>query len=168
LVEEEVDLAEMAEIALRLVDNGGSVAGLELGMVAADDLPWLRADQRMMRQVLLNLLSNTVKFTPAGGSITLRLALGPGGGLTVSVSDTGIGMSDVDIDAALTAYGRAADPTVRRIEGTGLGLPVTKAIIARHDGRMAIDSQPGRGTTVTCWLPPERLVAKVAGETVVS
>ncbi len=167
-MEEEVDLSEMAEIALRLVDNGGSVAGLELGMVAADDLPRLRADQRMMRQVLLNLLSNAIKYTPAGGSVTLRLALGPGGGLTVSVSDTGIGMNDEDIDAALTAYDRAADPTVRRIEGTDLGLPVAKAIIARHGGQMAIESQPGRGTTVTCWLPPERLVAKVASATVFS
>ena len=75
-------------------------------------------------------------------------------------------MSREDIGAALTAYGRAADAYVRRIKGTGLGLPVTKAIIARHGGQMAIDSVPGKGTTVTCWFPPERLITKVASETV--
>ena len=166
LAEEEIDLVEMARVAVRLVDNGGGVAGLDLNVVAADDLPRLRADQRMIRQVMLNLLSNAIKYTPAGGNIVLRLARVRDGGLTISVSDTGIGMSPEDIGAALTAYGRAADAYVRRIEGTGLGLPMTKAIIARHNGQVAIDSLPSRGTTVTCWLPPERVIDKVETEVV--
>jgi signal transduction histidine kinase len=163
LFEDEVDLAEEVVKARRLIDLRADAAGLGVETVIADGLPPLLADRRAVRQMLLNLLSNAVRFTPAGGRVTIAAANGEDGGVTLSVADTGIGIAAQDIARALEPFGqvvrgRGAGALKSERSGTGLGLPLVKALIERHGGRFAIDSTEGRGTTVTLTFPAERRV----------
>lgn len=113
-------------------------------------------DRDRLGQVFINLLTNAVKFTPAGGKVTVRVERRNEDQVSVIISDTGIGMSDEDIEIALTAFGQVDSKMARRYEGTGLGLPLAKAIIDLHRGRLEIDSQRGRGTTMLVLLPSLR------------
>jgi len=108
--------------------------------------------------VLLNLASNAVKFTPRGGRVTIRSWRTDGGAASIAVSDTGIGMNPEDIEIALTAFGQVDTAMGRRYSGTGLGLPLAKAMVELHQGRVDIVSAPGRGTTVTIQLPAQRVL----------
>ncbi|MBV8168035.1 MAG: hypothetical protein JO021_14665, partial [Alphaproteobacteria bacterium] len=114
-----------------------------------------------IKQIVLNLLSNAMKFTPAGGRVDITAALPEAGGLSLVIADTGIGMSPEDIPAALEPFRQVENPMTRHYEGTGLGLPLAKALIELHGGRLTIVSALGQGTTVTVWLPPRRLRAPI-------
>jgi signal transduction histidine kinase len=107
--------------------------------------------------VLLNLLSNAVKFTPVGGRVSLTAGIDADGAYRLSVADTGIGMSAADQQIALSPFGQVDSSLARRYEGTGLGLPLSKALVELHGGRLEIDSAPDAGTTVHAILPPERI-----------
>jgi signal transduction histidine kinase len=116
--------------------------------------PRLQADRRAVTQMVLNLLTNAVKFTPSGGSILLSCApLGPN--VLVTVQDTGIGMAKEDLPIALSAFGQLDNAYTRGHRGTGLGLPMVKALAELHGGHLEIDTAPGLGTTVTISLPSE-------------
>ena len=123
-----------------------------------DGLPPLRADRRMLAQVLLNLLSNAVKFTAAGGNVRLAAWCRPDTGCVFQVSDTGKGIALKDIPLALAPFGQVPD-AARRPQGTGLGLPLSKALVELHAGSLDLQSEPGIGTTVTVRLPAERVRA---------
>src|SRR5262249_8212471 len=122
-----------------------------------EELPWVRADRRALKQILLNLLANAVKFTPKGGKVGLRMAIDDEGGLRMTVNDTGIGIDPRDIPRALSAFGQVDASWSRRYEGAGLGLPISRALVRLHGGTLELDSQPGMGTVVTVRLPPERV-----------
>jgi signal transduction histidine kinase len=111
------------------------------------------ADPAKLRQVLLNLLSNAVKFTEPGGAITVAAGIAAESSAFMRVADTGIGMSDDDIPTALAPFGQVDNRLSRRYEGTGLGLPLSKAIVELHGGQITINSKPGCGTAVTVSLP---------------
>jgi signal transduction histidine kinase len=115
-----------------------------------------------LSQVLLNLLSNAIKFTPADGSVTVRAGHAEDGGVAIAVADTGIGMSEDDIKIAFSAFGQVDSNLSRRFPGTGLGLPLAKAIVELHRGKLVLRSAPGRGTEATILLPPDRVVAAAA------
>ena len=136
--------AEKGNVRLRVADNSGD--GLSI-----------RVDERRMRQILVNLLSNAVKFTPAGGSAAIETVLGPERQLLISVTDSGIGMAEGDIIKAMQPFTQIGNPLVRKHEGTGLGLPLTKALVELHGGELVIESAPGKGTKVTVQLPASRL-----------
>ncbi|OAN55713.1 hypothetical protein A6A05_08140 [Magnetospirillum moscoviense] len=136
-------------------------AGVELVFDLHDDLPALLVDERRVKQMLLNLMSNSVKFTPPGGRVTVSAAEA-GDGLTLRVADTGIGMTADEIERARTRFGRVDSHLARVHAGTGLGLPVTESLIVLHGGIMDIDSVKGRGTTVSLWFPPSRVVRPTA------
>jgi len=123
------------------------------------NLPGLKADQRRVRQVVLNLVSNAVKFTPPGGTVTI-CAAERDGELTVTVNDTGIGMSKADLPKAMEQFGQVDPHLSRKHEGTGLGLPLAKKLVEIHDGSFDIRSEPNVGTTVTVTFPRERTVAR--------
>jgi len=158
LHEEMVDLAAAVQSCVALVRQRAAEGEISLRCLVPPDLPRLRADDTRVKQILLNLLSNAVKFTPRGGSITLAAALTLDGELTVSISDTGIGMSEDDISVALQPFRQVDNSIARRFEGTGLGLPLTKAFAELHGGRLDLVSAPGKGTTVSVTFPAVRIV----------
>jgi signal transduction histidine kinase len=124
----------------------------------APALPRLNGDERRLAHAFAHLLSNAIKFTPAGGRVLLTAELDARGGLVFSVRDTGVGMDADGIARAQQPFGRISSPFVRTSEASGLGLSLAKSLVEMHDGRLDIDSMPGRGTTVTVRFPPERTV----------
>jgi signal transduction histidine kinase len=114
------------------------------------------ADQRAMRQCLLNLVSNAVKFSNAGGRVAVEATVDGAGSTVLSVIDDGIGMSPADVERALQPLGQAQASTTRAHGGTGLGLPITKGLVEAHGGTLEISSSPGRGTRIRIVLPAER------------
>jgi signal transduction histidine kinase len=123
-----------------------------------DDLPPLRGDERKTKQVLLNLVANSVKFTPSGGQITVSGQFDPEVGLAVTVTDTGIGIPSHDLDRVLKPFEQVDSSLSRQHQGTGLGLPLVKAIMEMHGGRLALSSELGVGTAVTVVFPPDRAI----------
>jgi signal transduction histidine kinase len=162
LEEELIDIETEIGAALRMVAPRAYDGHLELATDVERDLPPVFADRRIFKQVLLNLLSNAVKFTPAGGRIVARARREPGGGIAIAVSDTGIGIREHDLERVLQPFGQAESGLARRYEGTGLGLPICKALIELHGGTIALASKQGIGTTVTVRLPPERVRQQAA------
>lgn len=153
-----VDIAAVAEDSLALVQQRATNAGVTLRAELQPALPNLRGDERRVRQVLLNLLSNAVKFTPSGGRITVRAARRHDGGLAISVADTGIGMDAADIARAMTPFQQVNGILARRHEGTGLGLPLSRALMELHGGSLTLDSARGRGTVATARFPASRVL----------
>ncbi|CAA7615549.1 HAMP domain-containing sensor histidine kinase [Magnetospirillum sp. SS-4] len=132
---------------------------LSLAVDLAPSPSRLVIDRRRVKQILINLLGNAVKFTPEGGSIMLKVAGTPDGGVCFVVSDTGIGMDADGIVKALTLFGQVDSRLARKYEGTGLGLPLSKHLAESLGGTLAVESVLGRGTTVTVTLPPGCVVA---------
>jgi len=108
--------------------------------------------------MLLNLLTNSIKFTPGGGRIAVRAQRTSDGGLELVVADTGIGMSQEHLAIALTPFGQVANEYTRRHDGTGLGLPLGKSLAEAHGAAMEIDSALGHGTIVRLTFPAERVL----------
>jgi PAS domain S-box-containing protein len=157
LGEENVDLAACAESALRLVFERANRGGVELSRDIAADLPALWADPLRLKQILLNLLTNAIKFTPEGGRVTLKVRTDETGGAVLMVEDTGIGIAAEDIPKVLEPFGQVSNPMVRRDEGTGLGLPISKQLVELHGGTLVLSSEPGHGTTAIVRMPAERV-----------
>jgi signal transduction histidine kinase len=158
LNEETVDIREEIRLTARLFTEQAAVSRVNLKTDITDNLPRLNADQRKIRQILLNLVSNAVKFTPPDGSVTVSAALNDTGSIDIIVNDTGIGIKADDIAAALAPFGEVESNLSRRYEGTGLGLPLTQALVERHGGELVLESAPGRGTRVTARFPSERVL----------
>ncbi|SDD62674.1 PAS domain-containing sensor histidine kinase [Rhodospira trueperi] len=132
--------------------------GLVLRNAVPAGLPLLRCDAYRIRQVLQNLLSNAIKFTPPDGTVEIGGCVSVSGGLIITVCDTGIGMTGTDIQVALTNFGQVQNVFARSEGGTGLGLPLARALIEAHGGHLSISSAPDRGTTVTLDLPAWRVL----------
>jgi signal transduction histidine kinase len=158
LVEQEVRVEEIARQVLNATRMQAGKAGVTCSLEAPAGLPALLADERKIRQILTNLVSNAIKFNVESGTVTVRLDAGPSG-FIIAVSDTGIGIAPEDIPTALSRFGQLEDQFSRKYEGLGLGLPIVQALTAQHDGHFAIESQPGLGTTVTVTLPARRCLA---------
>jgi len=156
LHEEAVDLAPIAAACFRIVKERAAAAEVTLVDALPRDLPPLRGDERLLKQILLNLVSNGTKFTPPGGRVTLSAALRDDGGVDLVVADTGIGIAEADIARALTPFVQIDSSLSRKYSGTGLGLPLTRSLVELHGGRLEIESRVGAGTTVRIRLPAER------------
>ena len=117
----------------------------------------LLAVERMVRQILINLLSNAIKFTPAGGNVTVSGYAADDGGYAVIVQDTGIGMTEKEIEQALTPFGQVQNKLTAKHNGTGLGLPLARAMLELHGGTLAISSLPGHGTRIVLNFPASRV-----------
>ncbi len=154
-----VDLVEVVTTTVKLLEVTIEEKSLRLELHMPSDLPKLKADDRAIRQMLINVLSNAVKFTSLAGAIVLTARVEPDGGMTVSVSDSGIGMTAEEITWALEPFGRANSDRARKHEGTGLGLVITKSLVELHGGTLGIQSTPGKGTVVTIHLPHIRVMA---------
>ncbi len=159
LEESEVRLDRLIDASLRLVDAKAREGAVRVETQDVTKLPPIRADERRLRQVLINLPSNAVKFTPAGGQVSIAAEADAKRGFLIRVKDTGVGIKPEDIPTALEPFGQVDSSLVRNHEGTGLGLPLSRALVELHGGRLDIESEVGVGTTVTVALPPERLIA---------
>ncbi|MET4682449.1 PAS domain-containing sensor histidine kinase [Brevundimonas faecalis] len=160
---EPVSLNGLCDDAIRLMRGKAMESGLGLALVAAEPID-VEADHRGLKQVLLNLISNAVKFTPEGGSVTVSLVRQGEDHVRVSVADTGIGIAAHDLDRLAQPFEQVEGQHSKTTQGTGLGLALTKSLIELHQGHMIIESEPGRGTTVWFDLPlraPEGAMAPV-------
>jgi len=162
---EAVSLKEVCEDAVRLMRGKVQEAGLTIAVRAAD-LPDIQADYRGVKQVLLNLISNAVKFTPDGGSITLTLSpfVGDDGQerVRVACADTGIGIAPEDLVRLARPFEQVEGQHSKTTQGTGLGLALTKSLIEMHGGALTMESAPGEGTTVSFDLPVRRPASHAA------
>ncbi|GAA0868706.1 hypothetical protein GCM10009116_06700 [Brevundimonas basaltis] len=152
---EPVSLKEIVEDAARLMRGRIEESGLKL-LVDAPDMPTIEADHRGLKQVMLNLLSNAVKFTPEGGDIVVALSRGDDGRVRVAVTDTGIGIAAEDLNRLARPFEQVEGQHSKTTQGTGLGLALTKSLIELHGGTLTLESEPGRGTTVSFDLPIRR------------
>jgi len=146
-----VDMAEVLCDCVAMMREQCAAAGLCFTVAEIPALP-LVGDAAKLRQIFLNLLSNAVKFTEKGGTVSLSAAT-TSAAVSVTVGDTGIGMSSADIEIAFQPFGQVDNRLERKYEGTGLGLPLTKALVDLHGGNMAIESARGAGTRITVTLP---------------
>jgi len=157
LHEEVVSIEESLQECGRIIAAMAKLASVTLEIEAHETFPLLRFDPIRFRQILLNLMSNAVKFTPAGGHVSVSASVAKDA-IVIAVADTGIGMRREDIAIALKPFRQIDSALSRRFDGTGLGLPLAKALTELHGGTLEIESAPGEGTTVRLRLPHERII----------
>lgn len=149
---EDVDLCGELSVCARMVASQCATAQLEFNAVLPEHPVLVRGEPAKLRQIFLNLLSNAIKFSKPGGSVSVSAALLRNGLIRVDVSDKGIGMRPEDIPVALSPFGQIDNKLDRKYEGAGLGLALSKRLVELHGGTLSIDSEPGRGTTVSVIL----------------
>lgn len=152
------EVGSLIDTALSLVKGRFRKEDQNLSLDLAADLPMLRCDARLTRQILVNLLSNAMKFTPDKGDVTVRAFTSDAGGIVFQVTDTGIGIAPEHIETVLTPFGQVRSSHQLTHAGTGLGLPLSKRLMEIQDGTLRLESTPGQGTTVTITFPPDRTV----------
>ena len=140
-----------------MLSNRAEETGVDMIRKGGESQVSIWGDEKKFKQIVLNLLSNAIKFTPEGGNVTLSTGIDGEGGFELRVSDTGIGIAEGDLETALAPFSQVNNARQRSHEGTGLGLPISRALAELHGGSLEIQSEPGLGTTVTVRLPAERL-----------
>jgi signal transduction histidine kinase len=153
LCEEEVNLAEAVSHSVSVIRAMAAKAEVECAFEIDNDLPLFWGDPGKLQQILVNLLTNAIKFTPAGGRVRLIARRHSNGGVSFQIEDTGIGIPADKMAIALAPFGQVESDLARQYEGVGLGLPLTKRLVELHHGTFDIVSEPGRGTTVTALFP---------------
>jgi len=154
LVEEQVDLGELIDESTRIMKGRIKTKNISLLVCVEPNLPMLWGDKRKIRQVLINLLSNSFKFTPENGTITVSANIDGYKNIWFSVADSGIGIAEADIPKALSVFGQVH--RAQSHEGTGLGLPLCKMYAELHDGKLLLTSKQNEGTTVKITFPHQR------------
>jgi signal transduction histidine kinase len=160
LHEELVDARRLVDNCIALIKDRAAAGLLRLSAEITEDVPQLVADETLLTQILLNLLSNAIKFTELGGSIDVVARRAHNGGVEFVVRDTGCGMTAGEVEIALEVFRQVDSSLARRHEGTGLGLPLARRLAELHGGWLKVESERGRGTTVTVWLPATRIAAQ--------
>jgi signal transduction histidine kinase len=154
-----VDLGEAADYALRMLQEQATAARVVLRKSLPAGLPKVVADLRAMRQVMINLVSNAIKFTNPGGQVMISGQLMSSGELKLRVKDSGIGMDEEQLRGALEPFGRIATDG-RHAPGTGLGLPLTKALVEANRASLVLSSEPSKGTLAEITFPTPRVLAE--------
>ena len=154
--EDPVDIGLLLHEAHRTLMPRAEMKGIALKVSAPEDLE-VQGDEGKLLQVMLNLIGNAVKFTPAGGRVSLSVDLRGDGGVDLHVVDTGPGIPEEDLARVLEPFGRGRDSMVRQSEGAGVGLALTRVLLERHGGDLGLDSKEGVGTRFTAGLPASRV-----------
>jgi signal transduction histidine kinase len=162
LCAEPCEFGEILRDCVRLVEDDMRKGGVRLVVNLADDFPMVKVDRLRIHRAVFNILSNAVRFNREGGSVHVSVCQSESGGLAIAVSDTGIGMSPEGISIALQPFQQLEGALTRRHGGAGLGLPLAKAFIELHGGSFEIDSEPGNGTMVVAYLPPDCILDRDA------
>ena len=163
LHETEVIIPEIMDEVVRMMRPSVTENGLAICIEVDEDLPSIYADEQQIRRILVNLVSNAAKFTPSGGTITVVASVTPEGGMHIAVRDTGIGIPADKLQKVLEPFEQVENSFTRTRAGTGLGLPLAKAMAEAHDGTLCLESEIGEGTTVCICLPPSRLISPDEG-----
>jgi signal transduction histidine kinase len=158
LNEEIFDFATAAESCARMIKGQMDEKRLTFVCQIPTGLPRLLADDLKIKQVLINLLSNAVKFTPPDGQVTMRAELEANGSFAIEIADTGIGIAAEDIPKVFTPFSQLNANVSRQVQGTGLGLPLARALVQLHGGTLTLASEVGKGTVVIARLPASRVV----------
>jgi PAS domain S-box-containing protein len=156
LNESAIDLAQLVRRTTALMEAKARDGGLRLTLRLPANLPQLRGDERAIKQILLNLVANAMKFTKPGGEVIVEIA-SSGDALELSVTDTGIGIAPADQKRVFEPFVQVESEFNRRFEGTGLGLPLVRSLAEQHGGRIVLQSAPGEGTRVAVRFPGTRL-----------
>ena len=165
LVEQETDAAELIEVAVKMCREAAEQSDSTIIANVIDGVE-LRGDMTRLKQVLINLLTNALKFSPAGGFVNVGCGRAEGGGLTISVRDEGVGIREADLKRIFEPYVQADEGMARRFGGAGLGLAIARRIATLHGGDVTIDSRFGVGTTATLVLPASRVTWPAPAESV--
>jgi PAS domain S-box-containing protein len=158
LNESVIEVQKLVAACLILVRGKAHAGGLAISVEAPAAVPDIVGDERLLKQTLLNLLSNAIKFTPKGGAIRIITKVTPAG-IDIAVMDSGIGMSESELEKVAKPFVQLENWLVRKYEGTGLGLSIAKAFCELHGGQLEMVSAPGQGTTATIHLPASRIAA---------
>ena len=158
LAEESISLLEIAEDCIGMVQLRARAKDIDISNQFEEAMPAVWADEKSMRQVVLNLLSNAVKFTPKGGEIMVKVGWTAGGGQYLSIRDNGPGIPEDEIPVVLSAFGQGSIAIKSAEQGTGLGLPIVQAILAKHDGQFVLKSKLREGTEAIAILPAKRVL----------
>lgn len=151
-----VDIAELIESVSADMRDRAAQAELDLFVTVMPNLPLIRADRGRLELALVNLLTNAIKFTSAGGTVAVLASQETDGALSIQISDNGIGMTQTEVSRVLEPFGQIQSSLARDRHGIGLGLPLVRSLVALHGGTLRIESAPGDGTVVTIILPLER------------
>jgi signal transduction histidine kinase len=160
LNETTIDSATLVEDSVRFVTPAAAKKGVALVTDVPAGLPPFRGDERRLRQILLNLLSNAVKFSTSGGEVRVSARLDESGEIEFTVKDTGIGIPADQISRVMDPFYQVDGSLARQQEGTGLGLTIAKSLAELHGGRLTLESESGRGTTIRLVLPRARLIRR--------
>jgi len=158
LQEESLKLSHIVEDAKHMVDLKAKTKNVKLVFNAEEDMPLIWADEKAVRQVALNLLSNALKFTPTGGQITITIGWTSAGGQYFSISDTGPGIPEEEIPIVLSSFGQGSIAIKSAEAGSGLGLPIVQALMHMHEGKFELKSSLRKGTTATATFPRARVL----------
>ncbi len=151
------DLEDSLDSCVKMLAEQAEKSGVNLSRATPAPLPNFRGDEQKFMQVILNLLSNAIKFTQEDGSVTLEAVVEEGGGLRVAVIDTGIGIAPEDLDKVMAPFMQVESVHSRKYEGTGLGLPIARALTELHGGKFSLTSEIDAGTMIVTHFPPSRL-----------
>jgi signal transduction histidine kinase len=162
LVEEQVEIARAVAFCVSMIEEMARSANVECRAEIPPDLPRFFGDVAKLRQILINLLANAIKFTPAGGDVRLRVARDAADGLAFSIVDSGIGIPADKIPIALAPFGQVENGLSRKYQGVGLGLTLAKRLVELHGGSLEIASEPGKGTAITAHFPGRAVPAAAA------
>ena len=156
LNEQIVDLYAITEASLKMLDNKIKANNLVVTNMLKD-VPRIVGEELALKQIMINILSNAIKFTPAGGRVMVSNETDANGALRFSITDTGIGLDESEIEKALSPFGQVNSDLSRAGSGTGLGLTLVDALVRLHEGKLELFSQKGIGTTVTIVFPKDRV-----------
>jgi len=158
LSEHEFDLTATIEACVRMCSGRAEAGKVDLIFFGGQSEIRAIADERLLLQVVANLVTNAIKFTPEGGTVRLYVSANPQKGIVIRVTDTGIGIAPENIERVLRPFEQVETSYARRHGGSGLGLPYAKRLVELHGGMLTIESELGKGTNVSVALPPFRLV----------
>jgi signal transduction histidine kinase len=154
-----VSVPDVVDYAVRMLEREAADSRVILRTSVSEKLPRVVADLRAMRQIMINMISNAVKYTDAGGEVIVSSSISKSGQLRLRIRDTGVGMSSEQLQHALEPFKRVTTEG-REVQGTGLGLPLTKALAEANRAAFDISSEPGHGTTVEITFPTTRVLAE--------
>lgn len=162
LMEEDVEIAPIVEDACHILRDVARSQQVSLNILPGPDLPQLSVDPMRVKQIMLNLIGNALKYSDEGGTVTIATSLSGAGEFVVAVSDNGAGMSPQELSQVKKAFTRTERAIASHTEGSGLGLAIVDSMVAIHGGRFELESQQGAGTTARIIFPESRVVRVTA------